>query len=95
MVKKRGKVSETGLFDSTIAKEQDIKIAETEKPAKIKNTYYLSAETDSRLELARVTLRGLTGKKISKSDIIDAALRAGIDELDTRGSDSYLSILLS
>jgi len=76
MAKKRGKLSESGLFDSTIAKEQDIKIAKTEEPAKVKNTYYLSPETDTRLELARATLRGITGKKITKSDIIDTALKA-------------------
>jgi hypothetical protein len=48
-----------------------------------------------RLELAQVVLRGITGKKVSESDIIDAALRAGIDALENGGSYSYLAIILS
>ena len=97
MVKKRGKVSETGLFDSTIASELDSKaIEEKKEPAKVKNTYYLTAAIDKRLELARINLRELSGKKaISKSAIIEVSLRLAIDELEGRGKNSYLAMALT
>lgn len=61
---------------------------------KIKNTYYLSADTDHRLEMARVTLRHMSGKKLSKSDILEGALRLALDDLESQGKDCPLAILL-
>ncbi len=95
MVKKRAKVSDIDLFASTTSERFDSKPAKSEEPPKVKNTYYLTTDTDQRLEYARVTLRRITGKKISKSDIIDAALQSAIGELETRESESHLAIMLS
>ena len=98
MVKKRAKVSETNLFestDSTQVSHYDSKTAKGKGEEKVKNTYYLTQETDARLEMARVILRGITGEKLSKSDIIEAALVSALNELDTRSEESYLAVLLS
>ena len=95
MVKKRAKVSDTDLFASTTAESFDSKPSKSEEAPKVKNTYYLTLATDQRLEFARVQLRQITGKKVSKSDIIEAALQSALDELQTRDSDSHLAIMLS
>lgn len=98
MAKKRAKVSDTSLFESTDSKkvsQLDSKTAKEKSEEKVKNTYYLTQETDARLEMARVILRGITGKKLSKSEIIEAALVSALNELDTRGEQSYLAVLLS
>jgi hypothetical protein len=95
MAKKRGKVSNSGLFDSTMESSAKASISDTEYAPKIRNTYSLTVETNRRLEYARATLRGITDKKVTKSDIIDASLRAALDELETRGPDSYIAIMLS
>lgn len=65
------------------------------QPKKIGNTYYLTQETSYQLEEAKLQLRRLTESKVSKSDIIEAALILAMEELSTRGGRSQLSILLS
>lgn len=98
MAKRRGKVSETDLFartDSTPSEQHDSKAAGQQSSEKVKNTYYLTADTDYRLDLARAELRRITGEKVSKSDIIEAALKGALDDFEQTGRGSYLAILLS
>ena len=98
MVKKRAKVSDTSLFESTDSKQvshRDSKTAKEKGEEKVKNTYYLTQETDARLEMARVILRRITGEKLSKSEIIEAALVIALNELDARNEESYIAVLLS
>lgn len=81
MAKKRGRIGDD-LFSRT----------EDEQPEeKRKNTYYLDAPTDDRLDMAKARLRVLTGEKVFKSDILEIGLITVLDDLDEHGADSILA----
>lgn len=99
MAKRRARIKED-IFDSTAQnqKQSDSKSSKADDSnelVKKGNTYYLTEDTYWRLDAAKAKLRRMTGKNISKSDIVEAALLQAFGELDTRGNDSYLAILLS
>lgn len=71
--------------------------SKTEKPnsgknseEKVKATYYMATGTEQRLEAAWMKLRRMTGRKVSKSEIVEAAIRRAVQELDDRGDESEL-----
>lgn len=76
-------------FDSESSESQP------DEQKKIGNTYYLTPDTHWRLDAAKAQLRRATGKMISKSDIVEMAVTAALDEFEQRGENSYLAILLS
>ena len=72
------------------------KKAEPQEPAeKIKATYYLDAEVVEALEEGWMELRRLADKKdrgrISKSLIVELALKLALEELEKRGAESSLA----
>ena len=72
------------------------KKAEAEEPAeKVKATYYLDAEVVEALEEGWMELRKLADKKdrgqISKSLIVELALKLALEELEKRGAESSLA----
>ena len=72
------------------------KKAEPQEPAeKIKATYYLDAEVVEALEEGWMELRKLADKKdrgqISKSLIVELALKLALEELEKRGAESSLA----
>lgn len=99
MAKKRARIKQD-IFDSTAQNEKQpdsksSKADDSNEPVKKGNTYYLTEDTYWRLDAAKAQLRRMTGENISKSDIVEAALLQAFSELETRGDDSYLAILLS
>ncbi len=70
----------------------------TVKPQNVKTTTYLSQEIADRLDMAQIKLRRLTGKRghdLSRSAIIEAALRIALDELDAQSDNSTIVALMS
>ena len=72
------------------------KKAEPQEPAeKVKATYYLDAEVVEALEEGWMELRKLADKKdrgqISKSLIVELALKLALEELEKRGAESSLA----
>lgn len=66
-----------------------------DKAQKIKNTYHITQETTWRLEDAQLQLRRSTGEKLSKSEIIEAALILALDEYEEKKEASRIAILLA
>lgn len=64
------------------------------RPGKIKTTQYLDADTHARLGRVRDALAGVSRKnglgRVSKSRIVDAALRQALEAFETSGHDSWL-----
>lgn len=92
MARKRARISGQDVFDSTTERQQDSK---TEKPQKVKNTFHITQETTWRLEDAQLELRRSTGEKLSKSEIIEAALILALNEYEAKKDNSQIAILLS
>ena len=72
------------------------KKAETKEPAKkVKATFYLDAEIVEALEEGWMELRKLADKKdrgqISKSLIVEQALKLALEDLEKRGAESSLA----
>jgi hypothetical protein len=61
---------------------------------KVKNTYYFQQETSDRLDLLQVRLRQLTGEKLSKSEVIEAALLLALDDFDANRDQSDIATIL-
>lgn len=68
------------------------------KKTKIKTTQYLAPDTNARLSRVRDALAashpaGQTGRpgRVSKSRIVDAALRQALEEFEAKGPDSRLA----
>ena len=72
------------------------KKAEAEEPAeKVKATFYLDAQAVEALEAGWMELRKLADKKdrsqISKSLIVELALKLALEDLEKKGADSSLA----
>lgn len=69
---------------------------EAQPAEKVKATFYLDAEIVEALEDGWMELRKLTDKKdrgqISKSLIVELALKMALEDLEKRGAESLLSI---
>ena len=72
--------------------------AEREADAKRKATYYLSEQVLSELEEGWFRLRQMAGQEekgnVSKSAIVEAALRDALDELESEGEGSKVAQVL-
>ena len=64
---------------------------DTSSSKKVKVTYYFEAGDEALLERAWVELRRLSGRRVSKSEIVAAALRGAVADLDARGSASGIA----
>ena len=61
----------------------------------VKATFYLDSSTTLALDYAWLQLRALAGRKISRSGIVEAALRAALIDLQKRGPESLLASILA
>lgn len=82
---------------SKTAKQQTADLEMPEAPAgeKVKNTYYFSPDTAFDLDSVQLELRRLTGKRLSKSEVIEAAMILAFQDWRERGEQSEIAILLS
>jgi hypothetical protein len=64
---------------------------ESSPTEKVKATYYLEADVEASLERAWLELRRLKGRKVSKSEIIEAAVRQVVQDLDQGGTKSRIA----
>lgn len=69
-----------------------------EEPEKLKATYYISIEAIDALEASWMQLRKMAStdarSSISKSLIVETALRIVLDELKTKGSSSQIARII-
>lgn len=96
MAKRRGDIK-ADMFAPTEPAGKEAAPAGESEEKKVKVTYYLAANVVDRLDLAQVKLRPLTGKRgheLSKSAIVEAALRLALEELEELGEDSQLVSLI-
>lgn len=76
--------------NKTISQQDD---KSTSKRSKSLTGFYLAPETVMRLEMARLQILSLTGGRksdVSKSTIVEAALKLVLDDLDQKGVKSEL-----
>ena len=64
-------------------------------PEKVKVTYYIEPDDEEVLERAWMELRRLSGRKVSKSEVVAAALRQVGLELAARGAASSIAKALA
>lgn len=75
------------LNDSKTLNQQE----PTSAPEKVKVTYYLEPDDEVLMERAWLELRRLSGRKVSKSELVGAALRRAAEDLKTRGASSWIA----
>ncbi len=82
MAKQRAKIDGNDLFGKT-EKGQDDKASSSQddKPKK-KLTLYITDDTAMQLDMAWMKIRHATGESLSRSDIIEAAILAALDDDD-------------
>jgi len=64
------------------------KMGASSEADKVKATFYLPSDVEADLERAWLQLRRLTGRKVSKSDLVAAALRALVEDVEAKGERS-------
>lgn len=65
------------------------------EPPKVKNTFHFTEEAAFSLDELQLHLRRLTGKKLSKSEIVEEALMIAFDEWQTRKANSIIAIKMA
>lgn len=55
---------------------------------KVKATFYLAPEVEEALEATWMQLRRITGRKVSKSELVEAALKALASDVAQKGARS-------
>ncbi|HSH04737.1 MAG TPA: hypothetical protein VLL52_19655 [Anaerolineae bacterium] len=101
MAKRRARI-DSGLFSATDSgSQQDSKPAkqqkEPEKAKPIKVTIYLDPEVADRIDEAQLRLKRITGKRghdVSKSIIVETALRLAFEDLEEAGEESLLAVAM-
>lgn len=73
---------------SKTVKQQGGKDESDMEAEKVKATYYLPADVEAELESVWLQLRRLTGRKVSKSEIVTEALRALAADVEQKGERS-------
>lgn len=73
---------------SKTAKKRDSKPEVEAEADKVKATFYLPADVEADLEHVWLQLRRLTGRKVSKSDLVAVALRALVEDVEQKGERS-------
>lgn len=58
---------------------------------KVKATYYMQEGTEQDLERAWLELRRMTGRKVSKSEIVETAIQHATRDLDEEGEGSRIA----
>lgn len=75
------------LNDSKTLNQQEFAPA----PEKVKVTYYLEPDDEALMERAWLELRRLSRRKVSKSELVGAALRRAAEDLEARGASSWIA----
>ena len=82
----------TDLLDGKMERQKDSK-AEKQEGEKVKVTYYIQDETAVAFDLAHAQLRQYTrgrDRKLSKSEVAEAAIKMALEELEKNGADSRI-----
>lgn len=61
---------------------------------KVQATYYMQEETEQDLERAWIKLRRMTGRKVSRSEIVETAIQHATRDLDEEGGESRIASTL-
>jgi hypothetical protein len=76
----------TKLHERKTERFKDIKTEEQKERV----NYYISSSLIEALDRVQVEIRSLTKKKITKSDIVEAALQQALKEFSEKKQDSFL-----
>lgn len=71
-------------------KHQNVKTARHSDVKKERVNYYIAPDLLRRLDLIQAEVRGITGKRISKSDIVNIAIEKVLKEFEEKKTESKL-----
>lgn len=71
-------------------KHQDVKTSRRPDVKKERVNYYVAPDLLRRLDQIQAEIRGITGKRISKSDIVNIAIKEVLKEFEEKKTESTL-----
>ena len=82
---------------NVVSPKSESKKVVKDESVKVKASYHLDVQTVQRIDEIQFRLKQLTrlrGRNVSKSRIIDAALRLAADDLDANGLESAIALVI-